>query len=202
MYKTNFLSKLRVCNTSNNNLIEVLWPLCIYSVYILTLVQVPNYITLKTVGGVAETWHFYAMCIRQIFWVNQGYVTLTIIIWSELFDLYAYAQSLRVYPSYGESFKLSITLKTVGGVEEIRTLLCHVYKTNFLSKSRVCNSINNDSISVLWPLCTCLVYILPWCKFQTITFKTVIATDMVLFSSEKCWYLSYFSTKAYVVGTH
>ena len=29
-----------------------------------------------------------------------------------------------------------------------------------------------------------------------------IATDKVLFSSEKCWYLSYFSTKTYVVGTH
>ena len=29
-----------------------------------------------------------------------------------------------------------------------------------------------------------------------------IATDKGLFSSEKCWYLSYFSTKTYVVGTH
>ena len=29
-----------------------------------------------------------------------------------------------------------------------------------------------------------------------------IATDKVLFSSEKCWYLSYFSTKTYVVDTH
>ena len=29
-----------------------------------------------------------------------------------------------------------------------------------------------------------------------------IATDKALFSSEKCWYLSYFSTKTYVVGTH
>ena len=29
-----------------------------------------------------------------------------------------------------------------------------------------------------------------------------IATDKALFSSEKCWYFSYFSTKAYVVGTH
>ena len=30
----------------------------------------------------------------------------------------------------------------------------------------------------------------------------VIATDRALFSSEKCWYLSYSSTKTYVVGTH
>ena len=29
-----------------------------------------------------------------------------------------------------------------------------------------------------------------------------IATDRVLFSSEKCWYLSYYYTKTYVVGTH
>ena len=29
-----------------------------------------------------------------------------------------------------------------------------------------------------------------------------IATDKALFASEKCWYLFYFSTKTYVVGTH
>ena len=32
--------------------------------------------------------------------------------------------------------------------------------------------------------------------------RWLIATDKALFSSEKCWYLSYFSTKTYVVGTH
>ena len=32
--------------------------------------------------------------------------------------------------------------------------------------------------------------------------STSIATDKALFSSEKCWYLSYFSMKTYVVGTH
>ena len=30
----------------------------------------------------------------------------------------------------------------------------------------------------------------------------VIAKDKALFSSENCWYLSYFSMKTYVVGTH
>ena len=30
----------------------------------------------------------------------------------------------------------------------------------------------------------------------------IIATEKALFSSEKCWYLSYFSMKTYVVGTH
>ena len=32
--------------------------------------------------------------------------------------------------------------------------------------------------------------------------KKNIATVKALLSSEKCWYLSYFSTKTYVVGTH
>ena len=49
------------------------------------------------------------------------------------------------------------TLK--GQAAETRTLLCYLYKTNFQSKSRVCNSTKNTSIRVLWPLCTCSVYI-------------------------------------------
>ena len=32
--------------------------------------------------------------------------------------------------------------------------------------------------------------------------NTYIATDKALFSSEKYWYLSYFFTETYVVGTH
>ena len=36
----------------------------------------------------------------------------------------------------------------------------------------------------------------------TFAVYTYIATDKALFSSEKCWYLSYFSMKTYVVGTH
>ena len=36
----------------------------------------------------------------------------------------------------------------------------HVYKKNFVSKSRVCNSTNNNSNKILWLLCTCSVYIL------------------------------------------
>ena len=46
-----------------------------------------------------------------------------------------------------------------------------MYKTNVLNKSRVCNANNNNSLSVLWPLCS--VCTLLWCKFQTITLKTV-----------------------------
>ena len=30
---------------------------------------------------------------------------------------------------------------------------------------------------------------------------SLIATDQALFSSENCWYLSYFSTKTFIVGT-
>ena len=33
-------------------------------------------------------------------------------------------------------------------------------------------------------------------------FDLGIAIGKALFSSEKCWYRSYFSTKTYVVGTH
>ena len=44
VYKTNFLSKSRACNSDNNNLIiKVLWPLCTCSVYILIMVQVSNH---------------------------------------------------------------------------------------------------------------------------------------------------------------
>ena len=74
---------------------------------------------------------------------------------SEFCDLYAHAQPIFLlcckFPT--------IILKTVE-VAETWSLLCHVYKTNFLSKSRVCNSNNNNSIRILWPLCTCSVYIL------------------------------------------
>ena len=36
----------------------------------------------------------------------------------------------------------------------------------------------------------------------SINYILPIATDRALFSSEKCWYLSYFITKTYVEGTH
>ena len=51
VYNTNFRSKIRVCNCNNNKWIRVLRPLCIYSVYILTMMQVSN---LET--EIAETW--------------------------------------------------------------------------------------------------------------------------------------------------
>ena len=55
---------------------------------------------------------------------------------------------------------------------ETPTLLCHVIKTKFLSKSRVCNSSITIS-SVMWPLCICTAYIfLLCCKFQIIILKT------------------------------
>ena len=40
------------------------------------------------------------------------------------------------------------------------------------------------------------------CKYTNLLYNYNIATDKAFFSSEKCWYLSYFSTKTYVVGTH
>ena len=41
-----------------------------------------------------------------------------------------------------------------------------------------------------------------WSQRYSSHWSSNIATDKVLFSSEKCWYRSYFSTKTYVVGTH
>ena len=43
LFMPKFLSKSRVCNSSNNNLIGVLWPLCTCPVYILTLLQISSY---------------------------------------------------------------------------------------------------------------------------------------------------------------
>ena len=43
MYKTNFLSKSRVCNSNNNNVIRVVWLLCTCLVHSFTMVQVSNH---------------------------------------------------------------------------------------------------------------------------------------------------------------
>ena len=39
-------------------------------------------------------------------------------------------------------------------------------------------------------------------EFSSTMWINFIATSKALFSSKKCWYLSYFSTNTYVVGTH
>ena len=101
-----------------------------------------------------EPW--YAICIMQKFYVNPGQVTLALNIWSEFCDLYAHAQPIFLLYC---KFQI-IILKTVGDVTETRTVLCHVYKAKFLSKSRVHNSITNTLITVLWPFCRCPVFML------------------------------------------
>ena len=82
-------------------------------------------------------------------------VTLAIKNWSELGDLYAYAQPIFLLCC---KFQI-IILKTVGEVAEMRALLCHMYKVIFLNKSRICNSSNENSIRVLSGLCTCPAYL-------------------------------------------
>ena len=59
-------------------------------------------------------------------------------------------------------------------------------------------------VSVLWPShhCKDVESVNEHTHFSWTMLITYIATDRALFSSEKCWYLSYFSTKTYVVGTH
>ena len=83
------------------------------------------------------------MCTRKNFLVNQGYVTLAIIIRSEFYDIYANALPIFLLCC---KFEI-IILKTVE-VAETEDLLCHVYKAKFLSKSRVCNSSNKKLIRV------------------------------------------------------
>ena len=54
------------------------------------------------------------MSVRQIFWVNQRYITLPLITWSKFCDLYAYPQSIFLIWCKFQT----ITLKTVGGLAE------------------------------------------------------------------------------------
>ena len=89
-------------------------------------------------------------------------------IWLEFCDLYTLAQPVFLLCS---KF-LIIILKTVE-VAETRTLLCHVYNTIFLSKSRLCNSSNK----ILSEFCDLYAHAQPifllCCKFQIIILKTV-----------------------------
>ena len=89
-----------------------------------------------------------------MFQVNQGYITLAIKFRSKFCDLYD-QRILLLCCKF-----LIIILKAVREVAETGTLLYNVYKAIFLSKSRVCNSSNTYVIRVLWPLYTCLAYIL------------------------------------------
>ena len=143
-----FLSKSRVCNSSNENLIRVLWSLCICPAYILTLLQVKT-IILKTVDT-ALLCHVYEA--NSKFRVhNSSNKNLIRVLWL-LYTCPAYILPCCKF--------LIIILKTVRGIAEIQTLLCHVYKAIFQSKSRVCNSSNVNLIRALWPLCTCPAYTL------------------------------------------
>ena len=114
-------------------------------------------------------------CVDLLFWTKSKKnmtkslsksrnVILAIKNWSELGDLYAYAQPIFLLCC---KFKI-ITLKTVE-VAKTRSLPCHVYKVIFLNKSRICNSSNENLIRVL----SHALLILLQYKFQTITLKTV-----------------------------
>ena len=117
MYKVISLSKSRVCNFSNKNLIRVLWPLTTCPAYIFTLLHglnhyLENYRSCRDINPIMP-------CVYDKFsLVNQGYVTLPIIIWSESFDLYAHAKCISLLWCKFQT----ITLKIVGGVAETRTV--------------------------------------------------------------------------------
>ena len=117
--------------------------------------------------GVAEQQTILCHLYKTNF-LSKSRVTLAIKAWCGFCDLYAHAQPIFLLCC---KFQI-IILKTVE-VAETRILPCHVYKTNFLSKSRVCNSYNNNLIRILWPLCTCSVDLLTMMQISNITLKTV-----------------------------
>ena len=67
----NFLSKSRVCNSTNNNSIKVLWPLCTCSAYILTMVQVSNHYLENCRRSSGDT-NSTLKCDGQIQWQTDG----------------------------------------------------------------------------------------------------------------------------------
>ena len=119
-YFINILSKSRVCNSTNENLMRVLWPLCPCPACILTLLQVSNHYleNCKNCWDPNPTCHVYEARFISKSWVcnasNRKMIRY----------LYADAQPICLLCC---KF-LNITLKTEGGIAETRTLLCHVYK--------------------------------------------------------------------------
>ena len=105
-----FLSK----SLSNKNLIIILWPSC--TIFLLCC---KFQITILKTVEVAETRTMLGHVYKVIFLVNQGYVTLTIIIQSEFYDLSTHAQSISLLWCKFQT----LTLKTVGGVAETWTVL-------------------------------------------------------------------------------
>ena len=84
------------------------------------------------------------------------------------------------------------------------------YDVNLLSCSLIValGKYENKKIFILFLVLhqnICCGYLLEssyWGPTKHLLWGKIIATDKALFSSEKCWCLSYFSTKTYVVGTH
>ena len=101
-------------------------------------------------------------------------------------DFHAYARTIFLL-----CCKFQIILETVA-VVETQTLLCHVYKAKFLSKSKLCNSSNKNLIRILYPSCTCPFSLC--CKFQIIILKTkeVAKTRTLLFHEYKAEFLRKF----------
>ena len=124
-----YLSKSRVCNSSNKCLIRVLWPLCTCQAHILTLLQVSNHYSenyMRSCGDMNPLWCVY----MAIFLCKSREVcNSSIKNWSEFCDLYAHVQPIFLLCC---KFQI-IILKTAGEVAETWTLLWHVYKTIFLS---------------------------------------------------------------------
>ena len=113
----------------------------------------------------ADTWTPLCNVNMANFLVNEGYVNLAIKICSKFCDLYAQALLMVLL-----CCKLKIIMLKTAKVAETQTLIEHVYKVKFVSKSRVCNSTLDQS-SVTFVHMACLYS--NSCKFQIIILKTV-----------------------------
>ena len=94
-------------------------------------------IILKTVRDDAETWSLLCNVYKAIFVSKSRVCNSSNKIWSEFYDLYAHAQ-----PIFLHCCQFQIIILTTVECAETQTLLCHMYKAIFVSKSRVCNSSN------------------------------------------------------------
>ena len=79
---------------------------------------------------------------------------------------------------------------------------------NYLAcKELISNSPWQKMVILLGLVWLIHIWVNRWIDWHILTIYSRIylnctATDKALFSSEKCWYLSYFSAKTYVVSTH
>ena len=118
--------------------------------------------------GVAETRTLLCHVYKAIFKVNQGYITLTIKIWSEFCNLYAYAQPILLL-----CCKFLIIVLKIVGVVEIRTYCAMCTRPHL----KVNQGYITLAIKIWSEFCNFYAHaqsiFLLYCKFVIIILKTV-----------------------------